>query len=143
MRPGLRVRTCRPEFLDQQHQRNTHQDEPPQRGKTIEERQVGSLALEKVKSLRLRVNRCVRMSETARGEVGCEVVEKLAVALIEWSRVGHQYALVILRPARQKRGDKRDAETASLISEEICQARGFVVFVLGQIGIRELAHRHE
>jgi hypothetical protein len=93
-------RRCRSELPNKKNQWNSRQHEPCQRRKAIKEREEGCLPFQKVKRLRLGVNNRIWMGETVRREVAGEVVEKLPIALIEWSRVGHKHALMILGPSR-------------------------------------------
>ena len=109
----------------------------------IEERQKGRLILEQVKSLRLGVDGGVRLRKSVLREVAGERCKELPIALIERRVVRDEYGLVKLGAASQHRGDKRDAEAASLIPRKVGEARGFVVFVLGQEGICNLTYRHE
>jgi hypothetical protein len=63
--------------------------------------------------------------------------------LVKKAGVCHQYALMILRSARQYRGDESYSKTSSLIAEEIGKAGSLVVLVAWQIGIRKLAYGYE
>ena len=54
-----------------------------------------------------------------------------------------QNGLMILRAAREHRGDEGDAEAAALIAEEVGEAGGFVVLFFRQVGVGELADRNE
>ena len=81
--------------------------------------------------------------EAVDGEVAGEGMERIAVVRIAVRNVGDEDGLVVLRPPRQHRSDESDAEAGALISEKIREARGFVVFVLGQEGISHLAYRNK
>jgi hypothetical protein len=50
---------------------------------------------------------------------------------------------VVLCSPRQKSGNESDAYASSLIPEKVRDTRSFVVFVLRQIRVRELAHGHK
>ena len=65
------------------------------------------------------------------------------IALVEWSDVGDQDRLVILGSPRKNGGNERDPNASSLVAEQIGQTRGFVVLILWQEGIGQLAHRHK
>ena len=78
-----------------------------------------------------------------RGKIAGEGMERVAVIRIAVGNVRDEDGLVVLRPPRQHRCDKGNAEAGALISEKIREARGFVVFVFGQEGISHLTYRDE
>ena len=89
------------------------------------------------------MNEGVRLRETVCGKVLSEIGEGLAVDAMVRRGVGNEHGLMVLRAAREERGDKGDAEAAALITEKIGEAGGFVVFVFGDVGVGELADGNE
>src|SRR5579864_3020354 len=85
----------------------------------------------------------IRSARPARHQVMARSPHKLPDAPIRRSEIAYQYALVILRPSLEHRRDEGDAEAAAPVAAEVGQARPFVVFVLRQIRVRQLAHRNE
>jgi len=81
--------------------------------------------------------------EAVDGEIAGEGMERVAVVRVAICNVRDEDGLVVLRPPREHCGDKSNAEARTLIAEEIREARGFVVFVLGQEGVGHLAYRNE
>ena len=139
----LRRGGCGSEFLDQQNQRRADENKPAESSETISEREKRGLTLQEIESLRLGVNDGIGMRETVRGKISGEVVEQLAIALVQGSGMGDENGLMELRAAGQQRGDESNTETAALIAEEIGETGSFVVLAFGQVGIRELAYRDE
>ena len=143
--PSLMTARSRSPFesSNQKHERHSQQHKPPKRRKAIHKRQVSSLPLQQIERPRLRVNHSVRMCETVRRKILREVAEKLLISRIERRGVRHQHRLMILRSGRQQRGDKRNPETSALVSKKIGQAGSFIILLLWQIGVRQLADRYE
>ena len=81
--------------------------------------------------------------ETASDKIAAQGAERLLILLLQRSGVRNQHRLVVLRSPCEKRGDEGDAHASTLIPKEIGDTRCFVVFVLGQIGVGELAYRHK
>ena len=71
------------ELPNEKDQRNSHHDEPSELSKAIVEREERGLPLKQVKSLGLSVHSRIRMRETVRGEIICEVGEELPVVLVK------------------------------------------------------------
>src|SRR5580692_12897119 len=86
------------------------------------------------------MHRRIRAGESAVGELPRQRSQSLPVGRIIRSSMGDQNGLVILRPPSKKGGNKRNPETPALIAEQIGQARSLVVFILGEIRIRQLTH---
>src|SRR5258708_36390935 len=74
-------------------------------------------------------------------EAICNALYILRKRSIETRDVRDQYRLVVLSAPCEHRCHERNAEASTLIAEEVGEARRFVVFVLGQIGVAELACR--
>src|SRR5713101_9834462 len=85
----------------------------------------------------------VRGGETVRHKISRQRVECCLVALVEWSSVSNQNRLVILRSPRKNGCNERDTNAPPLIPEQIGKTRSFVVLILWQEGIGQLAHRHK
>src|ERR1700732_2225415 len=78
--------------------------------------------------------------ESAAGKLPRQRRQPLPIGRIVRSGMGDQNGLMILRPSSKKSGNKRNPETPALVAEQIGQARSLVVFILGEIRVRELTH---
>src|SRR5258708_13500701 len=76
-------------------------------------------------------------------EAICNALYILRKRSIETRDVRDQHRLVVLSAPCEHRCHERNAEASTLIAEEVGEARRFVVFVLGQIGVGELAGRNK
>src|SRR6267378_6234275 len=85
----------------------------------------------------------VRGGETVRHKISRQRVECFLIPLLEGSGMSNQYRLVILRSPRKNGCNERDTNAPPLIPEQIGKTRSFVVLILWQEGIRQLAHRHK
>src|SRR5260370_37359638 len=74
-------------------------------------------------------------------EAICNALYILRKRSIETRDVRDQHRLVILSAPREHRCHERNAEASTLIAEKAGEAAGFVVFVLGHIGVGEFAGR--
>jgi len=93
--------------------------------------------------LRRGVRYGVCRGETVRRKIARQGTECFSVALLQRCSVSNENRLVVLRSPREKRCHKRDAYSSSLVPKEVGNARSFVVLVLRQIRVGELADRHE
>jgi len=84
---------------------------------------------------------CVSCRITVIDEAICKVLYILRKRSIETRDVRDQHRLVVLSAPCEHRGHEGNAEASTLIAEKVGEARRFVVFVLGQIGVGELAGR--
>src|SRR5271155_3245436 len=133
----------RADFAREENQGRPDQAGAPKHPEAIEKAQKRRLLLNDVSQLSLRMHSRVGSGESAVGKMPRQRSEPFAARRIIRSYMSHQNGLVILRSPRKKRGYERDPETSTLVSEQIGQARSLVVFILGQIGICQLAHRNE
>ena len=101
------------------------------------------MQLEQLAEFGLGVLSGIRGREAVYGEIAGEGMKRVAVVRVAVRNVRDEDGLVVLRSPRQHRGDKGDAEAGALIAEEIREARGFVVFVLGQERVGHLTYRDE
>src|SRR5947199_121429 len=76
-------------------------------------------------------------------EAICNALYILRKRSIETRDVSDQHRLVVLSAPCEHRCHERNAEASTLIAEEVGEARRFVVFVLGQIGVGELAGKNK
>jgi len=136
-------RTSRPDFLSEEDQRSSDEAGTTQDPETIESAQQRGLLLNDVCQLRLGMHSGVGDRETASDKIAAQGAERLLVLLLQRDGVRNQHRLVVLRSPCEKRGDEGDAHASPLIPEQIGDARCFVVFVLGQIGVGELGYRHK
>ena len=74
-------------------------------------------------------------------EAICNALYILRKRSIETRDVRDQHRLVVLSAPREHRCHERNAEASTLIAEKVGEARRLVIFVLGQIGVGELAGR--
>ena len=130
-------------FLGEENQRGAEQAGPTNQIETVESSLKGGLLFDDFGDLCLSVARSVGSGKSVPSEVGGEVAEHFVVTRGNRRRVRDKNGLMILRAAGEHGGYESDAEAGALISEKIREARGFVVFVLGQEGISHLAYRDE
>src|SRR6266851_6732177 len=135
------ARTSRAEFACEENQRRPEHAGATQQPETIEKTKECGLLLNDSRQLRFCMQSRVRSGETMRHKISRQRAKRFLIALSQWSSVSNQDRLVILRSSRKNGCNERDANTSSLIPEQIGKARGFVVFVSRQEGIRQLAHR--
>ena len=90
-----------------------------------------------------RVQRRARGSETVRHKIPRQCVECFSIAQPARSNVRDQNRLVILRSSCQNGSYERDPNASSLIPGEIGKTRSFIVLILWQERICQLAHGHE
>src|SRR5262252_3119771 len=114
----------------------SNQAEQPE---TIKERQNAGLLLQQGVNLGHSAHGCVSCGITVSDEAICNVLHILRKRSIETREVCHQHRLVVLSAPREHRRHERNAKASTLIAEKVGEARRFVVFVLGQKGVGELA----
>ncbi|MGB2890673.1 MAG: hypothetical protein WBC04_23520 [Candidatus Acidiferrales bacterium] len=144
VRPLVRgTRTNRPEFAREENQRRSDHAGAAQQPETIEKAKKCRLLVDHLRQLRFRVQRRVRGREAVRHKISRQRAECFLIELLEWSGVSNQNRLVILRSSRKNACNERDTNASPLVPEQIGKTRSFVVFILWQEGIGQLAHRHK
>src|SRR5229473_6876026 len=144
IRPLVRgAGTSRPDFAREENQRRSDQAGAAQQPETVEKTKKRRLLMNDSRYLRFGVQSRIRGCKTVRQKISRQGGECFLIALVEWSDVGDQDRLVILGSPRKKRCHKSDADASALIAKQVRKTRSFVVLILGQEGIGQLAHRHE
>src|SRR5215469_1059842 len=106
---------------------------------TIKERQNAGLLLQQGVNLGHSSHGCVGCRITVSDKAICNVLHILRKCSIETRDVPDQHRLVVLCAPREHGRHERNAKASTLIAEKVGEARRFVVLVLGQIGVGELA----
>src|SRR2546425_4352309 len=133
----------RPEFACEENQRRSDHAGAAQQPEAIEKAKECRLLLNYSRQLRFGMQSRVRGGETVRHKISRQRVECFLIALVEWSGVSNQNRLVILRSPRKNGCNERDTNASPLVPEQIGQTRSFVILILWQEGIGQLAYRHK
>src|SRR5215469_3180402 len=127
------------ELINEDGEYGPYKSNEAEQPETIKERQNAGLLLQQGVNLGHSAHGCVSCGITVSDEAICNVLHILRKRSIETREVCHQHRLVVLSAPREHRRHERNAKASTLIAEKVGEARRFVVFVLGQKGVGELA----
>src|SRR5215469_1303757 len=127
------------ELVNENGEYRPYKSNEAEQPEAIKERQNAGLLLQHSVNLGHSAHGRVGCGITVSDEAICNVLHILRKRSIETRDVRYQHRLVVLSAPREHRRHERNAEASTLIAEKVGEARRFVVLVLGQIGIGELA----
>src|SRR4029077_8386437 len=135
--------TSRPEFACEENQRCPNHAGAAQQPEAIKKAKECRLLMDHLRQLCFRVQSRVWGSQAVGHKISRQRAEPLLIALLEWSGVSNQNRLVILRSSRKNGCNERNTNASPLVPEQVGKTRSFIVLILWQEGIGQLAHRHK